>query len=190
MDTRRTEADKIQAWMIQADWSRSSHEPSEAEIKTAARLAWEGHLTSVEYLRIVDKRITDILIPRDQMEKLASIVTRRVWIDNMTHTDQLGSILAYVKCPVLWLRRMDLSDTETRALVTAMRDRVKTVVLYNDLILVSEELKHYDGQGHCSELIGVWVNKMPLYREWLRSWAADKGWRVTVDNDAWLGMTK
>ena len=87
MDTRRTEADKIQA-----DWSQEFHNPSEAEIKRAALLAWEGHLTSVEYMMIEDISIRDI--PRDHMEKLASIVTQGVLVINMTHTDQLGSILA------------------------------------------------------------------------------------------------
>ena len=110
---------KTEAAKIQADWSQISHWSSEAEIKTAALLAWEGHLTSVEHLRIVDKSIRDI--PRDQMEKLTSIVTGEVYIYNMSHNDQLGSILASVKCPLLWLSRMDLSGAETRALVTAMK---------------------------------------------------------------------
>ena len=180
---------KTAAARIQADWSQSSHWPSEFEIKRAARLAWEGPLTSVEYLRIVDKRITDILIPRDQMEKLASIVTRRVWIDNMTHTDQLGSILANVKCPVLWLRRMDLSNAETRALVTAMRDRVQTVVLYNGVTLFIEELTKYVGQGCCIGL-GLLGDTRTRHGERLRRWAADNRWRVTVDDDVCLVMKK
>ena len=77
---------------IQGDWSQLSHRPNEAEIRTAALLASSGPLTSVEYLNIVDIDITDI--SRDQLKELASIVTGRVDIDNMTHADQLGSILA------------------------------------------------------------------------------------------------
>ena len=137
MDTRRTEAARIQAkW----SWSR----PGEAELKRAALLAWEGSLTSVKYMDIKRMSITDI--PRDHMEKLASIVTWRVHIDNMTHTDQLGSILASVKCPDLLLFHMKLSEAETRALVTAMRHQVETVVLYN-VTLDIEELAQYDGQA-------------------------------------------
>ena len=182
---------KTAAARIQADWSQSSHWPSEFEIKRAARLAWEGPLTSVEYLRIVDKRITDILIPRDQMEKLASIVTRRVWIDKMTHTDQLRSILTSVKCPLLWLRRMILSDTETRALVTAMRDRVELqrVALYNDVTPDVEELIQYDGQGSCREL-WLYYDMITSYEERLRGWVADKEWTLTVDDGVCLVMKK
>ena len=93
----RIEADKIQ---------------SEAEIKRAALLAWEGHLTSVECMEIRNLSITDI--PRDHMEKLASIVTQTIYINNMTHADQLGSILASVKCTELILCYMALSEAETR----------------------------------------------------------------------------
>ena len=42
---------KTEAAKIQADWSHSSHWPSEAEIQRAALLAWEGHLTSVKNIR-------------------------------------------------------------------------------------------------------------------------------------------
>ena len=141
----------------------------------------------VEYLNIRDISIRDI--PRDQMEKLASIVTRRVWIDNMTHTEQLGSILASVKCTQLGLVRMDLSDTETRALVTAMRDRVQTVVLYNGVTLFIEELTKYVGQGCCIG-IGLLGDTRTRYGDRLRRWAADNRWRVTRDDGVCLVMEK
>jgi len=172
---------------IQAALSQESHELSEAEIKRAALLAWEGHLTSVENMRIVNMSITDI--PRDHMEKLASIVTETVWIDNMTHGDQLGSILASVKCPVLGLCNMRLNQAETRALVTAMRYRVETVGLYNETLDI-EELTRYDGQGRCSVLWVETDNTRVRYRDRLRGWAADKGWTVTRDNDRRLEIKR
>ena len=169
MDTRRTEAAKIQA-----KWSSCSR-PGEAEIKRAALLAWEGSLTSVVYMQIKRMSITDI--PRDHMEKLASIVTWRVHIDMMTHTDQLGSILASVKCTDLLLWRIALSEAETQALVTAMRDRVVYVML-GYVTLDIEQLTQYNGKGSCSEL-EVWGDKRTSYGERLRRWAADKGWKLT-----------
>jgi len=179
---KKSDVDKIQAAL-----SQESHELSEAEIKKAALLAWEGHLTSVENMTIMNKSITDI--PRDHMEKLASIVTETVWIDNMTHGDQLGSILASVKCSVLALYNMRLNQAEKRALVTAMRDRVQTVELYNETLDI-EELNRYDGQGRCSVL---WVETdftRVWYRDRLRGWAADKGWTVTRDNDRRLEIKR
>ena len=177
---------KTEAAKIQATWSQWSHKPSEAEIKRAALLAWEGYLTSVEYLEIRNKSISDI--PLEHIEKLASIVTRGVDISNMTHNKQLGSILASVKSPELRLRYMDQSDTETRALVTAMRDWVQGVVL-RSVILDMEELTQYEGRGYCREL-GVAGDMMTRYGERLRRWAADKGWRVTQDDGCLLVMKK
>ena len=68
-------------------------------VKTVAILAWKGYLTCMERMAICDVNISDI--PRDQIEKLASIVTGTLDINNMTHADQLGSILASVRCSVL-----------------------------------------------------------------------------------------
>ena len=153
----------------------------------AALLAWEGHLTSVEYMAIVNINITDI--PRDHMEKLASIVTEAVSIVNMTHADQLGGILASVQCPVLMLYKMEMSEAETRALVTAMRDRVQRVWLVYGVTLVIEELTQYDGQGRCS-VLEVWGDTRDRYRDRLRRWTADKGWRVTWENRTSLVMRR
>ena len=181
INAKRNEANKIRA-----DWSQPSHVPSEAEIKTAALLAWEGRLTSVEWIYIDNINITDI--PQDQMENLTSIVTWRVGINNMSHAIQLCSILASVQCTLLWLENMELSEEETQALVTTMRDRVKCVMLYN-VTLYIEELTLYDGQGHCRELC-VGRDTRDRYGDRLRLWAENKGWTVTWDSDLWLVMER
>ena len=136
-------------------------------------------------MMITNKSITDI--PRDQMEKLASIVTERVWIHNMTHADQLGGILASVKLPVLGLYYMRLNQAETQALVTAMRDRVERVRLGDVVTMDIEELTRYDGQGRCSGLVVVGHIRN---RDRLRGWAAHKGWTVTEDNDTRLEIKR
>jgi len=181
----RSYADKIQAaWAW--SWSHWSHLPSEAEIKDAARMASFGHLTSVKYMKILNKSITDV--PRDQMEKLASIVTEIVFINNMKHTDQLSSILAGIKCQVLCLEKMDLGFAETRALVTAMWDRVERVEL-EDVTLVIEELLQYNGQGRCRELrLGhdMWTR----YGDKLKRCWAHKGHLVKADNEGRPVMVK
>ena len=166
---------------IRADWSRASHRPRWDEVKRAALLAWEGYLTSVQFMSIENMSITGI--PRDQLEKLASIVNRGVWINNMTHPDQLGSILGGVKCPWLSLWNMVLNETSTRALVTAM-DWVKYVWLW-EVTLDIEELTQYDGQGRCTAL-RVWRDKRYRHQRRLKGWAEDAGWTVTVDSDALL----
>ena len=146
------------------------------EVKRAALLAQEEYLTSVTYLNIRDMDISDI--PSDQMDKLASTVTEGVMIDNMTPTSRVSSILASVQCPWLGLVNMNVSEENTRALVTAMT-QVQTVYL-SCVTLDIEELTQYDGQGHCRELeVGSEMRRR------LREWAADKGWRVTGGEDGW-----
>ena len=169
-------------------WSQELHRPSEDKIKRAALLAWEGNLTSMECMRIKDKSITDI--PLDHMEKLASVVTTTVNINMMNHDDQLESILASIKCPVLWLNMMELSDTETQALVTAMKDRVQFVRFwYYGCGIEIRELLQYDGQGCCSWIeLGVYTRI--YYEKKLTRWAADKGWTIKVDNDGGLVMKR
>ena len=184
MDTRRTEADKIQAdWSSVNEWRN----PSEAEIRRAALLAWEGHLTSVEFMEILEKSITDI--PQDHMERLASVVTSRVSICDKTHnlsSNVTCSILASINCPELCLC-MDLAIPETRALVIAMKDRVETLKLGSDVTFLDiEEMTLYDGQGRCSAL-EVWGNTRDRYGLRLRRWAEDKGWRCRVESDPEVG---
>ena len=125
-----------------SDWSQFSHGPSVSEVRSAALLAWEGYLTSVKYMNIRNMDISDI--PCDQMAKLASIVTDRVVIWNITHNLDLSSILVSVQCTRLQLDDMELRETETRALVTAMRDRLERVWLYEDVTLDIEELCYYN----------------------------------------------
>ena len=80
-------------------------------------------------------------------------------------------ILASVQCTELVLYDMILmSEENTRALVTAMRDRVQTVVLYA-VTLDIEELTQYDGRGRCREL-QVWDEMRWRYGARLREWAA------------------
>ena len=49
------------------------HVPSEDELKTAAQLAQEGYLSSVKYMNILNRNISEI--SSDNIGKLASIVT-------------------------------------------------------------------------------------------------------------------
>ena len=183
LQTKKTDAERIQS-----SWSQNSqHTPTKAEVKRAAQLAWDGHLISVEFMRIVYIDISDI--PLAQMKKLTSIVTWNVGIDFMTPTSQLSSILACVKCPGLWLGDMELSEENTRALVTAMRERVVEVWLWDNITLDIEELTKYDGRGRCWRL-EVGRDTRTRHGDRLRSWAADKGWRVTEDNLCWLVMVR
>ena len=171
VNTRKTEADKIET-----AWSKCCYRPSEAELVKAAQLAWEGFLDSVKFLRMENISIRDI--SRGKMKKLASIVSDTVLINNLTHTDQLGSILVSANCPKLRLGGdMELSQLETRALVSAMSVRLQKVDL-QDVTFDIEELTKYDGQGICKVLVFAGDEMRSRHEDRLRRWAADIGWTV------------
>ena len=158
-----------EAAKIKAYWSNPRHTPSVSELTMASLLAWEGHLIYVKYMKIKNMDITDIL--KDQMEKLTSIVTERVWIDNLPPTSQLSSILARVKCKRLNLKNIELSVEDTRALVTAMRERVQIVSLSGNVTSLDiDELNKYDlGRSRKFEV----KCDMHGHGDRLRRWAAD-----------------
>ena len=176
---KQTEADKIQT-----AWSQYSHVPSVAEMRRAALLAQEEYLVEVKYMNIVNMDISDI--SSDQIEKLASVATKKVWIFNMTPASQLGGILTSLQSRELLLCNMELSEADTRALVTAMSHHLKEVTLYPDVTLDLEALASYDGRGRCT-LIEVSQNTRTKYRARLREWATQTSWTVTRDSE-WKGL--
>ena len=157
-----------------------------AELKTAAQLAKEGYLSSVKYMTIKDKEISEI--SSDNLTKLTSIVTDRVTINNMSPMSHLtmGAILASVQSEELLLNGMWLG-LWTETLVTAM-SRVQTVTLEH-VTLDPELLAAYDGQGRCTKL-QLGGDTMRQYRPRFREWAGTRRWRVTWDTWGWLVMEK
>jgi len=177
---KRFEADKIKE-----EWRQITHRPTLSEVKQAALLAWEGYLTSLEFMNIRNMDITEIL--RDQMNNLTSIVTKRVMLENITNIE-LSSILASVTATRLLLLNVELSEEDTRALVTAMRVHLEEVWLEN-VTLNIEQLCQYEGLGKCRELT-VCGDTRRKYESCLRSWAAQKRWILTLDYDEMLMMEK
>jgi len=178
---KRFEADRIKE-----EWRQITHKPIVSEVKQAAQLACEGYLTSVEYMNIGNMNITKI--PSDQMDKLTSIVTKRVMLENITDNIELSSILASVRCTRLQLLNVELSEVDTWALVTAMRVHLEELWLEN-VTLNIEELCQYEGLGKCRELT-VCGDTRRKHESYLRRWAAQKRWILTLDYDEMLMMEK
>jgi len=176
----------IEADKIKEEWKLITHKPILSEVKQAALLAWEGYLTSLECMNIRNMDITEI--SSDQMDKLTSIVTKRVMLENITNTVQLSSILASVRSTRVHLLNVELSEEDTRALVTAMRVHLEEVWLEN-VTLDIQELCQYEGLGKCKELT-VCGDTRRKYESYLRSWATQKRWILTLDYDEMLMMEK
>ena len=181
---RRTEVySYIGARMSKSDWLMVS--PSLSMLKLAVQLASEGHLRSVEevWLKNID------LSASVKIEKLASIVTARVVIDNIMPTSLLDIILESVRCSGLSLCNMRLTEPQTRALVTALTKRLVTVTLDYSVTLDIQTLCKYKGQGKCQSL-EVRYDTRRMYEERLRQWAAEVGWAVKADDFRGLTMTR
>ena len=98
----------------------------------------------------------------------------------MKHSNQLSSILANVRSTELRLFSMSLDQTETRALVTAMRGQVEKVELGQGLSLDTEQLGLYweTGRGKCG-LVTLTGSVMTSVAEEIRPLAEAVGWRVS-----------
>ena len=111
-DPKQTEADNIQA-----AWSTFNTYLRKDDLKNAAQLAQEGYLSTLKFMQMFPYQ--DISeISSDQLAKLVSIVTDMVSIDSLTPVSPLGTILGSVQCKLLLLEDMELSEKNTRALVT------------------------------------------------------------------------
>ena len=139
------------------------------KILTGASLANLGLLGSVSYLTLVDLDLASV--PTEHLASLASCVTRKVEICNVSSCDMV-IILDSVKSDKLVIADQSLGSEETRALVRDMESRVEVVVLgvWNEMSLDIGALTQYNGQGRCSD-VRFWDDTRDKYGEEVRSWA-------------------
>ena len=167
--------------MSESDWLEDN--PSLPMFRLAAMLAWEGHLPSVKKMKLSYRDlISDI--PCVKLGKLASIVTDVVMIYSIDPAS-LDIVLESVRCSLLGLVNMTLTEPQTRALVTALTERLERLTLSSGLTVDIETLCQYDGQGRCQRL-GAWRDTRRMYGERLRRWGEEVGWAVTTDDNDWL----
>ena len=149
--------------------------PKLPEIICTASLAHHGLLGSVKDMSLDDVDLTSV--PAEHLASLASSVTGRVYIENVSGCD-LVTILDSVKSRVLDIRSQSLSSEETQALVHAMESRVEWVELNGGVTLDIRDLMEYSGQGKC-RVIECQLNTADRYRKHLRRWAKGCNWAVT-----------
>ena len=74
---------------------------------------------------------------------------------------------------------MRLTEPQTRALVTALTERLERVKLWYEVTLDIQTLCQHNGLGTCRKLEVADVNTRRRYGEDLKQWAAEVGWAVT-----------
>ena len=135
-----------QAARIREKWAYYPEESLLPEISNAASLAHHGLLGSVKDMYLTDVDLASV--PAEHLASLASCVTRRVFIINVSN---IVNILDNVKCKWLDISNQTLSSEETRALVRAMQSRVMEVSLgfLGKVSVDMTALTQYSGQGRC-----------------------------------------
>ena len=152
------------------------------EIICAASLAHHRLLGSVKDMSLDDVDLTSV--PAEHLASLASSVTGRVYIENVSGCD-LVTILDSVKSRVLDIRSQSLGSKKTQALVHAMESRVEWVELNGGVTLDIRDLIEYNGQGKCRQM-ECFRDTADRYKEQLRTWATSRNWEVTQgDDDDW-----
>ena len=160
-------------------------DPSSLPVITcAASLANHGLLGSVRDMRLCDVDLTSV--PAEHLTSLASSVTRRVFIENVS---DLVTILDSVKSQELHIWHQSLGSEETQALVQAMESRVEKVKLWREVTLNIRILMDYNGQGKCWELECV-CDTADKHKGQLRTWAMSRNWTVTHDNTSFFIIRK
>ena len=105
------------------------------ELMCGASLAHHGLLDSMDDLRLCHVDLSPV--PAQQLSSLASCVTRRLNIRNVSGRG-LVSLLRSLKCEYLFISRQSLGRKETRALVRAMESGVKDMTLGGKVTLDRE----------------------------------------------------
>ena len=147
--TIRTKVESLAA-PIRAKWV-DWYAPSLPEIFTAAKLAHHGMLGAVRDMRLRDVDLGSA--PVEHLASLASCVTRRVTIENVSNCD-IVNILDSVKCQWLYISGQTLSSEENQAMIRALDSGVEKVHLdsVGEASLDIKALSQYRKQGKTMKL--------------------------------------
>ena len=175
--------------------------PKVSNIAEAASLAYHGILRSVRRLTLKDVDLSSI--PLEHLVSLVACVKEQVKIENVTFPDlsprpfsDLTTILDSVQCECLSVKWQYLDTEDTRALVRAMRTRVRKLWLglgegevdWGAAVDI-RELTKYDGRGKCEKVDFLDLKDVDLEsRDHLRFCWVGRGinWRVLADESNFL----
>ena len=168
------------AAQIRKEWV-VPHKPFLHKITAAASLAYHEILGSVMDMDLDDVDLASV--PVEHLSSLASCVTRRVNIINVSNCD-FDDIFDSVKCEELNIGRLTLTTEETQALVLSMESRVKVVELGYDgeVSLDITALTQYSGEGRCG-WVGYYHDTKERYKEEMRTWVQRTNWLMEGEED-------
>ena len=145
-------------------------DPSLAEIKCGASLAYQGLLSSVEILWLDNVNLASV--PNQHLDSLISCVTGTLVIQNIS--GHLVTALNSGKSRALDIKYQRLGRDETQALVRALETRVKDLHLEGVTLNITA-LTKYSGQGRC-RLVSCVNSDIVKQRKKLKTWAERKHW--------------
>ena len=148
-DTVRRKTESLAA-RIRRKLAQYCKSDSASDISVAAILAHHELLGSVETVRL--KNVDLASVPAEHLASLASCVTERIFISNVSNID-LVSILDSVKCTVLNIDGQSLSSEETWALVRAMESHVEVGMGARGKVILDLDMTalQFHEQGKCKQ---------------------------------------
>ena len=181
-----------------------------AHIADAAILAHHGFLGSVRELSL--KKVYLASIPIEHLASLVACVKVKVRIEdvcfpagNLNYYRYLLAILDNVQCECLSVTIQRLGTHGFRALVRAMRTRVRKLCLGLDALsgfhpdrrneragcIGIVVLTNYDGQGKCQEVEFLEMNYMDFQnRQDIEQWVKDIKWHVLANKESFLWVKR
>ena len=174
-------------------------------IEEAAILAHHGFLGPVRELSL--KKVYLASIPIEHLASLVACVKKKVRIEdvcfpngNLNYYRYLLAILDNVQCECLSVTIQWLGTKGFRALVRAMRTRVRKLCLglggfhqnrRHEEAGCIVELTKYDGEGKCQEVEFLEMNYMEFqYRQDIEQWVKDCKWQVLADKESFLWIKR
>ena len=185
--------------------------PKVSNIAEAASLVYHGILESVRGLTLKDVNLSSV--PFEHFVSLVACVKEQIKIENVTFPDlkienltfsniyrnisDLGLILDSVQCDCLSVKKQYLGTEDTRALVRAMKTRIRRLWLglgfdevgWEDAAVDIRELTKYDGKGKCEKVDFIDMKYVDLEsRDHIKFCWAGRGidWRVLADESNFI----
>ena len=166
-------------------------------IAEAASLVYHGILGSVRGLTLKEVNLPSI--PVEHLVSLVASVKEMVKIEDcyVSKLTGLSPILDNVQCECLSVKKQYLGTEDTRALVRAMKTRIRRLWLglgfdeveWEDAAVDFRELTKYDGKGKCEKVDFIDMKYVDLEsRDHIKFCWAGRGidWRVLADESNFI----
>ena len=139
------------------------------DIKAISGILSTNYITELKRINLKDLKLS-CSMDDDAVKSLLSICSETTSVDNLQ-----GKFIPHVRSRRLEIINLELSDSDTEELVTAMRDRVETVEMRSSVTLDTDSMARYltsiEGESKCRSLLipDRYKQQVPAWRDILKN---------------------